>query len=524
MLLIPRVLIGQQASAGERHVRYLIGEAFGSDPGVAFHSVNLPNHDYKRLGEADFVLVRPNALIVLEVKGGKVSVEKGIWRFENGRGEAIVKSESPARQAESGLWAVCKLLTPSGLKMPPVVGYAVAFPFTDWPERKLPELPDDLVLDRSDCTSVASFERAIVRVEEYWRERSAVSGRKFVPVDVSSYADAVRPSFHAVESLDCIARSVDQESAQLTLEQIAALEAIIANPRIVLEGPAGTGKTLLCIAWANAAIREGQRVVIAAPTPGLRSLFAKACPSAAILSPEEVMSQAEQGTKYDCGIADEGQCLGTRDFIENFGKILAGGIEGGTWRWAMDRINQLDVPMEDELVQLLRRHASRCDLSANLRSARPIVEQLRLMLGADMQVGKLISFGVAPRFDDVESGQLTSHAVEVVGDWLDQGVRPSDITVIAPIRNLEALTSSIPDASRESDRSADSVFVTDANSFRGLEAPWVLVVLDDPFPDGSDLTRWLYLSMSRARVSLAVLIGSGARDAVGKLERINFVR
>jgi hypothetical protein len=502
----------------------LVGEAFGADPGVAFHSFNLPNHDYKRLSEADFVLVRPACLLVIEVKGGKVSVDKGVWRFENGRGDAIKKAESPWRQAESGMWAVSKLLTGAGLKLPPVVGYAVAFPFTNWPKGKMPELPDELVIDRSDCQSIATFEQAIVRIEEFWKSRTEVSGRKVMPVDVTVFADALRPTFHAVESLDCIARDVDEESAQLTLEQIVAFDAIVANPRIVLEGPAGTGKTLLCVAWANAAVRDGLKVALVAPTAGLRSLLAKSCPGAEVLSSEDVATRARSGEMFACGIVDEGQCMGTAEFLGNFDRMIEGGLARGRWRWAMDRINQLDAPMEDSILEELRSHSIRCDLSANLRSARPIVEQLRLMLGADMQVGKLISFGVTPRFDDVQSARLTGYAKQVIGDWLDQGVKPSDITVIAPIAKLDELSAAIPGSTREAERRLDSVLLTDANSFRGLESAWILVVLDDPFPDGSELTRWLYLSMSRARVALTLLIGSRARDAVAKLERVNFVR
>ena len=146
------------------------------------------------------------------------------------------------------------------------------------------------------------------------------------------------------------------------------------------------------------------------------------------------------------------------------------------------------------------------------------------MLGADMTVGRMISFGVTPRFDDVDSGLLVDRAANVVNDWISQGVTPADITVIAAAPSVAALIEAIPGAAGVSQQAPDTILVTDANSFRGLESPWVLVVLDEPVPDGSELSRWLYLAMSRARVSLCVLIGSRARKAVASIESINFLR
>ncbi len=39
----------------------------------AVHSVNLPEHEYKRWGEADFVVVSNAGVTLLEVKGGMVN-------------------------------------------------------------------------------------------------------------------------------------------------------------------------------------------------------------------------------------------------------------------------------------------------------------------------------------------------------------------------------------------------------------------------------------------------------------------
>jgi hypothetical protein len=72
----------------------------------AVHSANLPEHEYKRWGEIDFLVVTPSGLIAIEVKGGTVDYVDRVWRYANGRGRAIESTESPAAQCQSAVRAL----------------------------------------------------------------------------------------------------------------------------------------------------------------------------------------------------------------------------------------------------------------------------------------------------------------------------------------------------------------------------------------------------------------------------------
>lgn len=525
MELLPKHLARSTTPAGEAHVRALLTRVFPGEPGVAFHSVNLPEHDYKRYGEADFVLVRKQAITVLEVKGGTVSCRNGVWEFHNGRGQKRSKAEAPNRQAQSAEWAVARLLKGAHLPEPPVMGHAVVFPFTDWPRGRHPELPDVLVLDRTDCASAERFGARIVEIETYWAARSTSSGRVANAIDVQAYADAIRPAFHAVECLSAVGSAVMNDAARLTLEQIRVLDAIETNPRIILEGPAGTGKTLLSVAWANAASQSGDRTFVVAPTEALRTLFRQACPGVDVLSPDELRRLPSAGM-YSCGVVDEGQCVATADFLSCFGAALLGGLDQGRWRWSMDRINQLEQPISEDLLDALRRSAMTCHLGTNVRSARPIVDQVKVVLGADIQVGHGIHHGIAPRFDDIPSSRMAEATAELVQRWMEHGLRPTDIAVLSTRHAIPSLAATIPCVQPGLGiwRDRTGVLVTDPATFRGLESPWIVVALDDPSPDGAPIHRWLYLAMTRARVGLAMLIGDKARAEIERLERLNFLR
>lgn len=46
---------------------------------VALHSLNLPRHQYKRWAEADFIILCESGLLLLEVKGGRIACNNGVW-------------------------------------------------------------------------------------------------------------------------------------------------------------------------------------------------------------------------------------------------------------------------------------------------------------------------------------------------------------------------------------------------------------------------------------------------------------
>ena len=75
----------------------------------------------------------------------------------------------------------------------------------------------------------------------------------------------LRPDFEFFESPKSRRLRLDEEVRHYTEEQFEALDAIDANPRLVFDGPAGTGKTLLAI--------EAARRAVSARTPRAAALL-----------------------------------------------------------------------------------------------------------------------------------------------------------------------------------------------------------------------------------------------------------
>ena len=92
MRRIPNILIDCKSDA-ERKLFELFDQVdLGSD-WIVYHSLNCSEHDYKRWSEMEFLIVGPDGVFVLEVKGGGVSVRDGIWTYTDRFGVDHTNSE-----------------------------------------------------------------------------------------------------------------------------------------------------------------------------------------------------------------------------------------------------------------------------------------------------------------------------------------------------------------------------------------------------------------------------------------------
>ena len=88
--MIPSVISPEIKSNAERK----IFEWFRDDPEtegwVVLHSLGIANHRTVLYGELDFFVIAPKlGVFALEVKGGRVSCNEGIWSFTNKYGSFI---------------------------------------------------------------------------------------------------------------------------------------------------------------------------------------------------------------------------------------------------------------------------------------------------------------------------------------------------------------------------------------------------------------------------------------------------
>lgn len=338
-------------------MRALISAAPASPGAFAVHSLNLPDHAYKRYGEADFVLVDRRGLIVLEVKGGIVRHAEGVWSFENGRGQGRKRAEGPHRQAESGVHALLRTLARSAAPRIGVFGWAVVTPFTFW-TMPHPEIPAPLLLDRAACETEASFANALDGVFRWWRERAAASGRDTGPLSPAAIERLLLPEFQYAPAPARCAEAIEQDVVRLTEQQAEILEGLSDNPRLLVEGGAGTGKTLLAAAAARQAAASGVGVGLVVAAPVLAAHLAAALPRVTVADPGATRRLPDRC--LDVLVVDEGQELISPEGLREADRLLRGGLAAGRWRWFMDPANQaLHSTIDPQGLEVLRANSTR---------------------------------------------------------------------------------------------------------------------------------------------------------------------
>jgi len=489
--------------------------------GFAIHSVNLPEHAYKRWGEADFVIVVRAGVLLLEVKGGNVEIAGRVWRYENARGQAIESTEGPQRQAVSAAVALEQLLTKRlGRKVR--CRWGVVFPLCTF-SRQLDELPPERLADQRQCTNYLSFEAWLdgIPFDQHTAADFALSDS-----DIHEIREVLLPELSAASSLGLSVAGVDKGIIKLTGQQYGILESLVANPRLTVTGGAGTGKTELAVLCARAELASGHRpAILAGGAPLVRNLESRLAGTG--------IRVCSDGLPDDCDvlIVDEGQDLAHPNMLKALFARLPGGLEHGRWRWFMDpNLQYLSIPPDPEVLSALQAHSASVALVRNVRSTQEIVRSIQAFLASDIGLSVIDGYGVRVGFHDArDSEEEVNSIVELVPGLLRDGIQPSDIAVLGPGGPDGAAGMHITDRLSQVLRPlmVDGRFsspvhgvVADISAFRGLEAKVVILTDLDAVVGTADFERNLYIGMTRASVALHVFSSPAVtRAMVALLER-----
>jgi hypothetical protein len=199
-----------------------------------------------REGEVDFlVLHRQYGLLILEVKGGEITLKGRTWYRHVQLGLKEIKD--PVKQARRSLWALKKRLTHvCGKRVADstVISVGIAFPHCLFKDNPPTDLPAEAIITMDDLGSV---DAAIVRA---YRAGGGCKTELSVQ-DFDAVRRALAPEFRIYEPLRVSVDANAEVLAQLTRQQLQVLRGFGSNPRAIIEGVAGSGKTLLAMQRAR---------------------------------------------------------------------------------------------------------------------------------------------------------------------------------------------------------------------------------------------------------------------------------
>ena len=559
---------------GERRVFALLQNDPDTKDWVVLHSYGISRHETKRSAEIDIVVLAPGlGVLCLEVKGTMVSRHEGVWDYGY-----KTSTEGPFRQASSAMHALRDSIARHDSSCGNLLFWSGAI-FTSQPfEERSPEWHSWQYIDGRDLAR-SPISRLITNMLE--RAHSHLASRRGsarwygeevsrpTKGQVSRMVQIMRGDFEAVSCPRDIVRQAEQTIEVLTEEQYSVLDALEDNERILVNGLAGTGKTVLAIEAARRASLAGSTVLlvcfnkllgewIAAEAAGIDAgehgsvraghihalmreivgrdapvgegseYWGKELPEQTLLS----LWSNENAQKYDVLIVDEAQDILAAAYLDVLSELLVGGLAGGKWLIFGDFANQAIYlgglgRTVDDLTQVLAErcpHYAKHRLYVNCRNAERIATALTLVCGLSPGYKRTIhdveGAEVEPLFwkDETEQqGMLSQRLPELRRAFGAQGIvvlstRKDDQSCAAKL--AEPGTAALSPL-RNSKGAAARIPYTTIHAFKGLEAP--AVVVTDITNLGEEQKSLLYVAMSRARIRLILLMRESCRDEYKQL-------
>lgn len=535
------------------------------DDWFVIHSLWLDTHLRKTHAEIDFVVIGERAVLLLEVKGGRLSRDASGWHFLTKAGRPVaLRRDGPFDQVRGAYYALKAHMERVGrmdLFYAYAWGYGVVLPecILSFPGRD-PDIPEEAYLDmRGFPAGMPAF---LDGLASHWqarcREVQAAHGRAdsafhtVIPVEVrKTIFSILRPDIRSSRGAGAEALEVDRRIRALTGQQLTTLDLMDANPRIIVRGAAGTGKTVLATEQALRQAGQGRRVLftcfnrllaeeVRQATDGVEGLtvanyhqfVVRILRSAGMgdtipgdwnafnRSVEELMLKAlealgERHEPFDYIVMDEAQDLLAAPFLGALDLVLSGGIKEGRWMFCLDPDQTIFVKNFDaSALADMERNAAIASLEVNCRNSQEITAHVtgltklgatrtRNIHGPDVRV----DYYSGPR----EYSATVRRAVNRAVADLDQvGVPASEVVILA--EEISAL----PEAFREAgfflrpvatlaEPRPGHLRMGTVQSFKGLEASAVILVAT---ADIGSLTgrRLLYVGGSRAKAILHLVL------------------
>ena len=500
------------------------------EPWAVIHSLNYvaQSGQKRREGEVDFLLIHPKVgIIALEAKGdAEVSNGPEGWAFKNHKGEWR-KGKSPFEQASTGARELNTFLSKEAPELGNVpFGHGVVFPSFSVEESMGPEGPREIIIDREQLSDIESCVKKIIKRFNLKAD--------FTPEQIKTIRQKLTSYKISKRNTKQVVDDTNQEILDLSESQYTILTALSNQPRAIIEGPAGSGKTILAIECARRKLQEGKKVLLLcfnellgkhlketfSDDDNIRAgSFHEFCQEMARESGLEIVNEIDQiDTKteeeksrfwqidlpeslpdaiyknektYDALIIDEAQDF-TVDWIKTLEHCL-GDLKEDPFFLFLDQKQKFEGQDWESPWSKQKPYP----LTENWRCSEPIAEKVRSIWGEET-TSKGPASELKPEWVEAETDdEIIERAIEcALSLFIEEELEPSQIVVLTG-------NTALRDELKNGPLGDKKFRVETVRRYKGLDAEVVVLVLPEESKPVDP--KIAYVGMSRARALLRVV-------------------
>lgn len=538
--------MGEEIKSNAEKKMYEVLQNLDMEDTYVLHSLGLPKHQSKIYGEIDFVVVCKRGVACLEIKGGRVECREGKWFFTDRYGVERQKPEGPFAQVTGNMFS---LLTELKNKFPSnphmknlLVACGVVFPDIEFKSSSQEIIPEIVYDSRtSDITAYLNG------VFDYWAGRQHREPSKLSKSDVKDIVNYLRGDFSFVPTLCDRLNNIEQRLVRLTNEQAQIMYALGMNSHLLIEGNAGTGKTLLATEFARKRAERGDKVLyltfnknlannINAQIQGnanlkvinIHALFGEYVPvdvSKMKENPQKyfgetlpehffdwVSSLSEEelaAHKYDLLVMDEGQDIIKPIYLYSLDALLKNGLEKGDWAIFYDKKQNIYNPEYVDGMELIESYAcTRFKLFVNCRNTVQIGTYSSQTSGVEMTEFLHENGEEVQKVSYTDKVDFKQKIKEILKNLRAEKVDLTDVVILAPKKytnsTLDEMGIEVNELGDNFDCNSPLPRYATIQGFKGLDAKIVILVDVENILD-KNFSSLMYIAGTRARTLLYVV-------------------
>lgn len=538
--------MGEEIKSNAEKKMYGVLQELNMEDAYVLHSLGLPRHQSKIYGEIDFVVVCKRGVACLEIKGGRVECKAGKWFFIDRYGTKRQKPEGPFAQVTGNMFSLRTELR-NGLSKNPHIKNALVACGVIFPDIEFKSASQEIIQEIVYDNRTENITDYINKIFDYWAERQHREPTPLSKNDVKEIVDYLRGDFIFIPTLRDRLDHIERRLVRLTNEQAQIMNSLGMNSHLLIEGNAGTGKTLLATEFAQKSAEKGEKVLyltfnknlakninahvlqqenlkvinihalfgeyVTIDVPKMnenpQKYFGEELPEQFFEWVNSLPPEKLDDLKYDLLVMDEGQDIIKPVYLYSLDVLLKNGLEKGKWAIFYDEKQNIYNPEYADGMDIIESYScTRFKLFVNCRNTVQIGTYSSKMSGVEINEFLHENGEEVQKIAYTDLADFKQQIKNIVKELRSEKIDPADVVFLAPKKYsnsiLHEIGFEVNELGNQFDISSSLPRYSTIQGFKGLDAKIAILVDVDNISD-KNFAKFMYIAGTRARTLLYVV-------------------